>query len=97
MPAVEILRIRTFSNQSWWHLRTLFLNTHRAVNGMKYDPDEIILLSSKMSSLSRLTSEFCKPTYTKNSAGKIVVDCADGLVILKSPEKRSGSFFTTKR
>ncbi|HIH5502627.1 TerL protein [Proteus mirabilis] len=98
---------QNFKSQSWWHLRTLFLNTHRAVNGMKYDPDEIISLSSKMSSLSRLTSELCQPTYTKNSAGKIVVDkkpngakspnCADGLVILKSPEKRSGSFFTTKR
>lgn len=98
---------QNFKSQSWWHLRTLFLNTYRAVNGMKYDPDEIISLSSKMSSLSRLTSELCQPTYTKNSAGKIVVDkkpngakspnCAYGLVILKSPEKRSGSFFTTKR
>lgn len=35
---------QNFKSQYWWHLRTLFLNTHRAVNGMKYDPDEIISL-----------------------------------------------------
>lgn len=88
---------QNFKAQSWWHLRTLFLNTYRAVNGMKYDADEIISLSSKMAALPRLTSELSQPTYSKNSAGKILVDkkpdgalspnCADSLVILKSPDR----------
>lgn len=90
---------RNFKAQSWWHLRTLFLNTYRAVNGMKYDPSEIISLSSKMKFLSKLTAELSQATYTKDSTGKILVDKkpdgalspndADSLVILKSPAKRS--------
>lgn len=89
---------QNFKSQSWWHLRTLCLNTYRAVNGMSYDPDEIISLSSKMANISRLTSELSQPTYTKNSTGKIVVDkkpdgalspnCADSLVMLKSPNRK---------
>ena len=90
---------RNFKAQSWWHLRTLFLNTYRAVNGMKYDPSEIISLSSRMKFLSKLTAELSQATYTKDSTGKILVDKkpdgalspndADSLVILKSPAKRS--------
>ncbi len=35
--------------QSWWYLRKLFQNTYRAVKeGMAYNPDEIISISSAM-------------------------------------------------
>ncbi|HFQ6936210.1 TPA: TerL protein [Klebsiella variicola] len=60
--------------QSWWKARTLFLNTYRAVNGLPFNHDEIVSISSKMPNKERLTSELCQPTYSRNSAGKIVID-----------------------
>lgn len=60
--------------QSWWHLRKLFRNTHRALSGMDYDPDEIISISSTIKNKDKLVVELSQPTWTKNSVGKIVID-----------------------
>lgn len=60
--------------QAWWHLRTLFRNTFRALKGLPYDPDEIISISSKMERKDSLLIELSQPTWSKNSAGKILVD-----------------------
>lgn len=60
--------------QAWWHLRTLFRNTYRALKGLPYDPDEIISISSEMKNKDRLLMELSQPTWSKNSAGKILVD-----------------------
>ena len=61
--------------QWWWHLRKLFENTHRAVKeGAEFDPDEIISLSSGLKDLPKITSELSRPTYKKNSQGKMVID-----------------------
>lgn len=63
--------------QMWWSLRMRFQNTYRALNGMEYDPDSIISLSSddlNESELKALTVELSQPTYTKNGAGKILVN-----------------------
>ena len=80
--------------QSWWHLRLLFRNVHRAVNGKSYDPDEIISLSSKIKGLEKLTTELSQPTYSLKN-GKILVDkqpdgskspnAADSVMIYFSP------------
>lgn len=89
-----------FSNykaQAYWNLRGLFLNTFRAVSGMKYDADNIIALSSKIPALSKLTIELSQPTYTKNGVGKLLIEkmpngalspnCADVLSMLAAPAK----------
>lgn len=70
--------------QSWWALRIRFQKTYRAVvEGMDYDPDEIISISSKLPNLTPLTLELSQPTYHINGVGKVVVDKApDGT---KSP------------
>ncbi|ELA5462649.1 TerL protein, partial [Salmonella enterica subsp. enterica serovar Bredeney] len=61
--------------QSWWYLRKLFRNTYRAVvEGMAYNPDEIISISSTMESKDKLIIELSQPTYSINGVGKIVVD-----------------------
>lgn len=61
--------------QSWWHLRKLFRNTHRAVvEGMDYDPDEIISISSTVKSKDKLIIELSQPTYSINGVGKISVN-----------------------
>ncbi|HAT3811056.1 TPA: TerL protein [Morganella morganii] len=60
--------------QGWWHLRKLFRNTHRALNGMDYDPDEIISISSAISNKDKLVVELSQPTWSKNTVGKIVID-----------------------
>lgn len=61
--------------QGWWHLRKLFRNTYRAVvEGMAYNPDEIISISSAMKSKDKLIIELSQPTYAINGVGKISVN-----------------------
>ena len=61
--------------QSWWHLRKLFQNSYRAVvEGMAYNPDEIISISSTMENKDKLIIELSQPTYYINGVGKIIVD-----------------------
>lgn len=60
--------------QGWWLLRRRFQNTYRAVNGKKYDPDDIISLSSQMDGLSELVTELSQPTYEKDGTGKILIN-----------------------
>lgn len=85
--------------QSWWALRTKFLVTHRAVTeGAPFDPDEIISIDGSIKQLGQLVMELSQPTYTINSAGKIVVDKTpdgakspnhgDGVMMLYSPYNR---------
>lgn len=61
--------------QSWWLLRKRFQYTYRAVvEGMDYDPDEIISLDGSMKEITRLASELSQPTYSKTTVGKIIVN-----------------------
>lgn len=82
--------------QSYWHLRKLFENTHNAVvNGKPYNVDEIISIDSRLKLLTKLKAELSQPTYTINTAGKVVVDkkpdgmsspnLADMVMILYNP------------
>lgn len=70
--------------QAWWALRVRFQKTYRAVvNGLDFDPDEIISLSSSLPELTKLTGELSQPTYALNGVGKVAVNKApDGT---KSP------------
>ena len=86
-------------SQSWWNLRILFQNTHEAVTtGRVFDKDELISLDSGLMELGKLKIELSQPTYTINTAGKIVIDktpdgmaspnLADMVMMLYSPASR---------
>lgn len=91
--------------QAWWHLRTLFQNTYRAVvEGLPYDPDTIISIAGDIEERAGLEVELSQPTYSINTAGKILVDkapdgmkspnYADAVMILYAPqERRKSSIF----
>lgn len=92
-----------YKAQSWWHLRSLFLNTYRAINGKEYDPDELIAISGDIAELSTLCMELSQPTY-KPKNGKILVDkmpdgatspnLADSVMMNYAPkEKKARGFF----
>lgn len=65
----------SFKSQAWWSLRNRFLITHRAVaEGMDFNPDDIISIDSTMPERVVLTTELSQPTYSKNNAGKILIN-----------------------
>jgi hypothetical protein len=68
--------------QSWWQLRTKFRTTYRAlVDKLPYNPDEIISISSAIKKKNKIINELSQITYTKNDAGKILIDKApDGVL-----------------
>lgn len=70
--------------QAYWHLRTLFENTYKAViENLVVDLDEIISIPSTLPNRVKLCSELSQPQYKINTAGKILVNKApDGT---KSP------------
>ena len=89
---------QNYKSQSWWHLRTMFQNTHRAVQGeIEYDPETCISLNPNMKELQRVTRELSQPTYTKSDTGKIKIDkkpdgtkspnCADAIMIAFAPQE----------
>lgn len=61
--------------QSWWSLRTRFQKTYRAVvEGMDFNPDDIISINGNIEKIGKLISELSQPTYSVNGVGKIIVD-----------------------
>lgn len=94
-----------YKAQSWWNLRQRFLETHKAVNAKnsgidyKYNPDDIISISSVLPNLSGFMSELSQATYKQNNVGKILIDKkpdssrspnkADAAVIAFAPQKRN--------
>jgi phage terminase large subunit len=61
--------------QTWWSLRLRFQNTYRAVvKQMPCDPDKLIALDGGLAELAQLTMELSQPTYSINTAGKVVID-----------------------
>ena len=83
--------------QSWWSLRKRFQETYRAVvEGLPFNQDEIISISSSCPDYNSLVLELSQPTYSKNGAGKIIIDkkpqgskspnLADALMMVFSPK-----------
>lgn len=90
--------------QSWWHLRKLFENTFRAVvNGLPFDPDQIISIDPNLPELQPLLAQPSQPTYSINAAGKILInkrpdgasspDRADAVMIAFNPALRTMEFW----
>jgi phage terminase large subunit len=80
-PGGTILNENLLANkksQGAWNLRRLVENTYRAVNGdATIDLDEILSIdSATVQDVNALIAELSQPTYSVNTAGKIVVDKA---------------------
>jgi len=73
-----------YKSQCWWNLRERFKLTHEAVTeGKTFDVGNIISISSKCRTLTRIQAELSQPTYKKDGKGRVVVNKApDGT---KSP------------
>lgn len=93
--------------QGWWALRLRFQRTYRAVvEGMEFDPDDIISIDSRLPILSKLTLELSQPTYHVNGTGKVVVDkapegtkspnLADAVMILYAPKAQRQGLVLSK-
>lgn len=94
-----------YKAQCWWHLRSMFKETHEAVtNGRKFDADKIISISSSCTNFTNLCSELSQPTYKKDNRGKILVNKApdeskspndaDSVMMVNAPkEKQETGFF----
>lgn len=92
--------------QEWWRLMTRFKMTYRAVvEGLPYDPDEIISLDDtkiERKAFTKLCQELSQPTWTQNGSGKILIDkapsgarspnYADCCMILYSKRARRSGF-----
>lgn len=61
-------------SQAWWMLRRRFEETHKAVSGGDYDPDALISIPNDLPKRHQLCDELSQPTYSRNAAGKIVID-----------------------
>lgn len=92
--------------QAWWYLRVLFQTTFRALQGLPYNPDNIISIekdSIEAKVFNRLMMELSQPTYKTNGVGKILVNkmpddakspnLADSVMICYSPSVISRGFF----
>ncbi|NII73250.1 hypothetical protein FHW84_001819 [Dyella sp. SG562] len=63
--------------QAWWALRLRFQATYRAVvEGMPFNEDDLISISSGLPHREALVAELSQPTYTINGVGKVIVDKA---------------------
>lgn len=60
--------------QDYWHLRTLFHETYKAVNGKDYDKEALISISSKCPKYNQLVNELSQPIKKNTASGKMVVD-----------------------
>lgn len=61
--------------QGWWALRRRFQITYRAVvEGLNFNPDDIISISSCLPEYRKLMTELSQPTFTPNNVGKIIID-----------------------
>lgn len=61
--------------QAWWQLRLRFQETYRAVvEKIDYNPEMIISIDSKISQLTKITSELSQPTYKFSDNGKMLIN-----------------------
>jgi hypothetical protein len=68
-------RYANFKAQSWMHLRRRIERTHLSITqGLNVDPDEIFSIDPQLPELDDLFSELTQIRYTRNGAGKIVIE-----------------------
>lgn len=77
VPGTDRKNIDFFENfkaQCWWHLRSLFLNTFRAVNGEAYDPASLISIAPGLPELTKTCAELSQPVWVWSKTGKMMID-----------------------
>ena len=95
---------KNFKAQAWFALRRRFLHTYRAVvDGLPYNKDDIISISSSAPEYLKLKTELSQPTYSQDNAGKIIIDkqpdgmpspnLADSVCIAFAPFKKPAAGF----
>jgi phage terminase large subunit len=68
-------RYGNFKAQSWMYLQRRIQRTFLAVTqGLKIDPDEIFSINPALPELDELLSELTQVRYSRNGAGKIVIE-----------------------
>lgn len=66
---------QNFKAQSWWHLRFMFQETYKAIQGLPYDPTMIISIASDFPERQKLCVELSQPIYKESvTTGKMVID-----------------------
>ncbi len=66
---------RDLKAQGGWQLRLRFERTHKAIaEGVKFDPDTMISISSGLEHRHQLEAELSQPTYSHNTAGKMIIN-----------------------
>lgn len=61
--------------QAWWSIRTRFYKTFKAVTeGVRYNPDELISIDSRMTLLEQLKKELIQPTVGHSSRLKLLIE-----------------------
>ena len=61
--------------QAWWSVRTRFYKTFKAVTeGIKYNPDELISIDSRITLLEQLKKELIQPTVGHSSRLKLLIE-----------------------
>lgn len=63
-----------FKAQSWWALRFRFLAVFRAMQGLPYDPADIISIHSGIPERAKLLVELSQPTWKLSKTGKVMVE-----------------------
>jgi phage terminase large subunit len=61
--------------QTWWSVADRLRNTFNAVeNGMTFDPDELLFISSELPDLPKLIDELATPRRDFDNTGKVKVE-----------------------
>ena len=61
--------------QAWWSIRTRFYKTFKAVTeGIRYNPDELISIDSRITLLEQLKKELIQPTVGHSSRLKLLIE-----------------------
>lgn len=61
--------------QAWWSIRTRFYKTFKAVTeGVRYNPDELISIDSRITLLEQLKKELIQPTVGHSSRLKLLIE-----------------------
>ena len=86
-----------FSNlkaQAWWGVADRFRNTYNAiVNGEKFEPEDLISISSDMPNLANLVTELSTPYRHFDKAGKVKVESKEDLARRDVPSPNDADAF----
>lgn len=100
VPGTDVVAKERFQNakaQGWHSLSERARNTHNGVNGMPYDKDNLLSISSGIPELNKMMVELSQPQWKFSASGKLLVDkvpdgaaspnLADAVMMLFAPRR----------